>query len=167
MNQQQQMEALAAANAANVDAMRSLAFASIEATERLLSLNLGLARNSVRLSADYVRPATGTDWKSVLAHQSSGLQNMAEEAAGYLRSVYDISSKAQADTNEVISARVEDITDSMNTVLDTLAQSAPLGSGKALDLIRSAFSASCSAYTQMVRSAPQASSQPRGKSRKS
>jgi phasin family protein len=141
--------------------MRSLAFASIEATERLLSLNLGLARNSLRLGADCTRPAAGADWKQMLAQQSSGMQNMAAEAAGYLRSVYDISTKAQADTHEVISARVEDMTDSMNTVLDTLAQSAPAGSEKALELIKSAFTAGCSAYTQMVKNAPQTSSQPR------
>ncbi len=151
---QQSMQALAAANAANVEVMRCLAQSSLKAAERLLSLNLGLARNSLRLGTEYARP--DADWRQLWSQQNSGLQKSAVEAASYLRSVYDISAEAQAEMNDVISSRVGDLSESMNSMLDLLAKSAPAGSEKAVSALRAAVAGSCSAYAQMVRSAPPA-----------
>lgn len=162
----QSMEALAAANAANVEAMHSLAFASLKAAERLMSLNMGLAKTSLRLGADCARPAPNGDWRNLLSQQSSGLQKSAEEAASYLRSVYDISSEAQAEVGDVISSRVDELSGSVTSLLDTLARSAPPGSERAMDMLKSAFMGSCSAYMQMVRNAPQSAAQQPRKTRR-
>jgi phasin family protein len=154
MIQQQPMQALAAANAANIDTMRSLAYASIKAAERLMSLNLGFARSSLQQGVG-VQPHA--DWQQMLSLQGSGFQKSAAEAADYLRSVYEISAEAQADVNEAISSRVDNLGEAVTSVLDVLARTAPPGSEKAMNMIRSAFADSCSAYTQMVvRTTPQA-----------
>lgn len=156
MIRQQPMEALAAANAAGIEAMRNLAFSSIKATERLMSLNLDFARNSLRLGADCARPAANSaDWRQVISQQNSGLQKGAEEAAIYLRSVYDISAEAQAEMGELISARVDDFSESVNSMMDALSKSAPAGSDKAIEFMRTAFATSCSACVQMVRNSQQ------------
>jgi phasin family protein len=151
----QQVEALAAANAANVEAMHSLAYASLKATERLMSLSLGFARASLRLGADCARPTPNGDWRLMLSQQSSGFQKGAEEAASYLRSVYDISSETQAEVNEAISARVDGLSESVGSMLDAIARSAPAGSEKAVNMLKSAFAGTCSAYAQTLRVAPQ------------
>lgn len=151
----QQMQALAAANAANVEAIHSLAHTSLKATERLMNLNLGLARSSLRLGADCARPAPGGDWRQVVSQQNSGLRKGAEEAASYLRSIYDLSAETQAELNEVISSRVGELSESVNELLDALAQSAPAGSGNAMGLIKSAFAGTCSAYAQMMKAGAQ------------
>ncbi len=57
--------------------------------------------------------------------------------------------------NDVISSRVGDLSGSMSSMLDLLAKSAPAGSEKAMSMLKSAFANGCSAYAQMVRSAPQ------------
>lgn len=157
----QPMEALAAVNTANVEALHSLAFASIKAAERMMNLNLGLARSSLRLGADCARPAPNADWRQMLTQQSGGFQKSAQEAASYLRGVYDVSSEAQTEVNEVLSARVDDLSESVNSLLDALSRSAPPGSEKAMDMIKSAFASSCSAYAQIVRTAPQAAPAPK------
>lgn len=156
MQQQQPMEALAAANAANVEAMRSLANTSLKATERLMNLNLGLARTSLTLGADCAQPAKNGDWRHLFSQQSNGFQKGAEEAVAYLRNVYDLSSEAQAEVNGLLSSRVDEMTDSVNSLLDVLAKSAPAGSENALAMLRSAFANGCSAYAQMVRSSQHA-----------
>jgi phasin family protein len=156
----QQMEALAAVNAANVEALHSLAFASIKATERMMSLNLDLARNTLRLGAECARPAPSADWRQVLTQQSGGLQKGAQEAVSYLRNVYDVSAEAQAAVNEVLSSRVDDLSESVGSLLDTLSRSAPPGSEKAMETIKSAFAGTCSAYARMVRTAPQSAGSP-------
>lgn len=154
MNQQQPMQALAAANAANIDTMRSLAYASIKAAERLMSLNLGFARTSLQQGSG-AQP--NANWQQMLTLQGSGIQKSATEAADYLRSVYEISAEAQADMNEALSARVDHLGEAVNSVFDVLTRSAPPGSENAMNMIRSAFADGCSAYAQMVvRTAPQA-----------
>ncbi|HEX8989417.1 MAG TPA: phasin family protein [Rhodocyclaceae bacterium] len=153
MMQQQPIQALAAANAANVETMRSLAFASLKATERLMSLNLGFARASLQRGVDSVQ--TNGNWQQALSGQGGGFQRSAEEAAEYLRGIYDISSEAQADVNEVLSSRVDHMSTALDAMLDALARSAPPGSEKAIGMLRSALAGSYSAYAQMARSMPQ------------
>jgi phasin family protein len=150
----QQVQALAAVNAANVEAMHSLAHASLKATERLMSLNLGFARSSLRLGAECARPAQSGDWRQMLSQQSSGFQKSAEEAASYLRGVYDISTEAQAEVNELISSRVDDLSESVGSMLDVIARSAPAGSEQTVNMLKSAIG-TWSAYAQTLRTAPQ------------
>lgn len=154
MNQQQSMQSIAAANAANVEAMRSLAFASLKATERLLNLNLGFARNSLRFGADY-RPAPASDWQGLVAQQTNSLQKTGEEAAEYLRGVYDISAEAQADLGELISSRMDELGDSMTSIFEAMAKNAPAGSENAVNMLKSAVADTCAAYSRIIKTTAQ------------
>lgn len=153
MNQQHSIESIAAAGAANVEAMRSLASASIKAAERLVSLNLGFARNSLRLGADF-KPASPADWQKIVAQQTTGFQKTSEEAAEYFRGVYDISTEAHADMTEALSSHMDEVGDSFTAFLDVVAKTAP-GSERAVDALKTAFTDNWTNYLRMMKSAAQ------------
>lgn len=155
MSQQYSIQALAANNMANVEAMRSLAVTSLKATERLLALNLDLMRTSFGFGADPSRPATDMGWQDMISRQGMGLQQTTEKAAAYLRGVYDISAEAQAEVSELMSSRVGDVSDSVTSLLDTIAQSGPAGSESAIAVVKSAIANTRSAYDHLVKTAQQ------------
>ncbi|MDD5247482.1 MAG: phasin family protein [Rhodocyclaceae bacterium] len=157
MNQQYSMQALTAANLANVEAMRALGFTSIKAAERLLNLNMEWARTSLSVGADYAQPAlSAAAWQETMSRRGADLRKSSEDAAAYFRGVRDISTEAQAEMGEVVSARVNAVGEAMTSLLDTMARSVPAGSEKALAAVKSAVANTCSAYGQIVKAAQHA-----------
>lgn len=150
--QQHSIQTIAAANAANIEAIRSLTATSLNAAERLLNLNLDLARLSLRAGAPMSQQA---DW-----------QQHTKQAADYFRGVYEISTEAQANASEVLSSRVEELADSVTSLLDDVARSAPPNSGKAFEAAKSAVATACSAYSRLIRNSQPASAPQSSQSRK-
>ena len=147
------LEALTSSSKANAEVIRTLASTSIKATERLMALNLDFARNALHAGGDYTRQTTHAGWQKMLSRQEDILQKSAEQTAAYMRSVHEILGDAQADLTALVSSRMEEMRDSMTSMLDSMAKSSPAGSENAIAAVRSAILNTSSAYNQVLKNA--------------
>jgi hypothetical protein len=79
-----------------------------------------------------------------------------DKALAYGRSVYEISSTAQAETAELFKAQLAELNKQTDGAIDNLAKSGLPGSDSAAAALKSALSASQSAYDSFDKAAKQA-----------
>lgn len=141
---------------ATVDAVTSLAAATLDGSERLFALNLRTAR---ALLADAVThgKAIGAarDVPEALAISSTLSRPYIERGLNYSRGLYEISALAQAQLVKFGEARQAEFNHAVTVFLDRLTQSAPAGSDVAVAAVRSAISATNSALDTAHRAARQ------------
>ena len=88
----------AAANKANLETLFGLTSKAFEGVEKLVELNLQVAKATLSESVENTKAAMGVkDAQELLALQASLLQPSAEKAAAYSRHLYDI---AQSTSSE-------------------------------------------------------------------
>ena len=102
-------EQLMAANKANVETLFGLTAKAFEGVEKLVELNLQVARTSLSEAAETTQAAMAVkDAQELLALQASLLQPAAEKAASYSRHLYDIMAGTNAEVAKVAEAQMAD-----------------------------------------------------------
>src|ERR1051325_11607675 len=103
------VEQVLAANKANVDTLFGLTNKAFEGVEKLVELNLQVARTSIGEAAETAHADLSVkDAQELLALQAGLLQPAAEKAASYSRFVYDIAANTNAEVSKVAEAQVAD-----------------------------------------------------------
>ena len=91
-------EQFAAAQKANVETLFGLTNKAFEGVEKLVELNLQVAKTALGEAGDTASAAMSVkDAQELLSLQASLLQPSAEKAAAYTRHVYDIAAATNAD----------------------------------------------------------------------
>lgn len=151
-------EQIVAAHKANLETLFGLTNKAFEGVEKLVELNLQVAKAAVGEAADATRAAlTVKDTQELLALQSSLLQPSAEKAAAYGRHLYDIAASTNASISKVVEETAAESQRKMMAVIDTAAKNAPAGSENAVALVKSAVAAANNAYETVHKAAKQAS----------
>ena len=102
-------EQVVAAHKANVETLFGLTNKAFEGVEKLVELNLQVARAALDEAADTTRAALSVkDAQELLALQASLLQPAAEKAASYSRHLYDIASGTGAEFGKAFEAQASD-----------------------------------------------------------
>jgi phasin family protein len=150
-------EQILAAHKANVETLFGLTNKAFEGVEKLVELNLQVAKTALHEASENASAALSVkDAQELLALQTALLQPSAEKAASYSRHVYDIASATSAEVAKVAEAQLADAQKKLAAVVDTAAKNAPAGSENAVALVKSAVAAANNAFESVQKAAKQA-----------
>jgi phasin family protein len=150
-------EQLMAAQKANVETLFGLTQKAFEGVEKLVELNLQVARTALGEAADTSKAALSVkDAQELLALQQSLLQPAAEKVAAYSRHVYDIAASTNAEVTKVAETQVADVQKKFLALVDGAVKNAPAGTESAVALVKSAVTAANNAFESVQKAAKQA-----------
>jgi phasin family protein len=150
-------EQVFAAQKANVETLFGLTNKAFEGVEKLVELNLQVAKAALSEAADNTQAALSVkDAQELLALQATLLQPSAEKAASYSRHVYDIAAATNAEVAKVAEAQLADAQKKFAAVVDSAAKNAPAGSENAVALMKSAVAAASNAFESVQKAVKQA-----------
>jgi phasin family protein len=146
-----------AAHKANVETLFGLTHKAFEGVEKLVELNLQVAKATLAEAAETSQAALSVkDAQELLALQSSLLQPSAEKAAAYSRHLYEIVAGTNAEVTKVAEATIADSQKKVLAVVDNAVKNAPAGTENAVALVKSAVAAANNAYESVHKAAKQA-----------
>jgi phasin family protein len=150
-------EQMMAANKANVETLFGLTAKAFEGVEKLVELNMQVAKTAMTEFADTTKAAMSVkDAQELLALQSAMLQPAAEKAAAYGRHVYDIAASTNAEVAKVAEDQMAEAQKKFMALVDTAVKNAPAGSENAAMLMKSAVAAANNAFETVQKAAKQA-----------
>ena len=150
-------EQVVAAQKANLETLVGLTNKAFEGVEKLVELNMQVAKTSLNEAAETARAALSVkDAQELLALQASLLQPAAEKAASYSRHVYDILAGTNAEVTRVAESQIADAQKKVLAAVDTAVKNAPAGTENAVALVKSAVAAANNAYESVNKAAKQA-----------
>jgi phasin family protein len=150
-------EQVITAHKANVETLFGLTNKAFEGVEKLVELNLQVAKAAMTEVADTTRAALSVkDAQELLALQASLLQPAAEKAAAYSRHLYDIAAATNAEVTKVAEAQIAEAQKKFAAGVDAALKNAPAGSENAVALVKSALAAANNAYESVSKATKQA-----------
>ena len=151
-------EQMMAAHKSNVEILFGLTHKAFEGVEKLVELNLQVARAAIGEAAENAKAVmSAKDAQEFMALQASMLQPAAEKAAAYSRHLYDIAAATGAEVGKVAEATAADAQTKMMSVVDSAMKNAPAGSDNAMALVKSAVAAANNAFEGVQKAVKQAS----------
>jgi phasin family protein len=150
-------EQMMAAHKSNVEVLFGLTNKAFEGVEKLVELNLQVARAAIGEAAENTKAVlSAKDAQEFMALQASLLQPAAEKAAAYSRHLYDIAASTGAEVTKVAEATAAEAQSKMMTAVDSAMKSAPAGSENAVALVKSAVAAANNAFEGVQKAVKQA-----------
>ena len=150
-------EQVLAAHKANVETLFGLTNKAFEGVEKLVELNLQVAKTALTEAADTTSAALSVkDAQELLSLQASLLQPTAEKAASYSRHLYDIASATGSEVAKAAEAQFADAQKKFTAMVDTAAKNAPAGTENAVALVKSAVAAANNAFESVQKATKQA-----------
>ena len=150
-------EQVMAAHKANVETLFGLTNKAFEGVEKLVELNLQVARAALGEAADAAKAAMSVkDAQELMALQAGLLQPAAEKAAAYSRHLYDIAAATSAEVSKVAEATAADTQSKFMSAVDSAVKNAPAGSENAVALVKSAVAAANNAFEGVQKAVKQA-----------
>ncbi len=151
-------EQLIAAQKSQLNALFGLTSKAFEGVEKLVELNLQVARTALSEAAETAQTALSIkDAQELMALQASLLQPSAEKAVAYSRHVYDITTATTSEFAKLAESQMADAQDKFGSVVDNVTKNAPAGTENAVALVKSAVAAANNAYESMQKAVKQAS----------
>ena len=146
-----------AAQKASMDTLFGLTQKAFESVEKLVELNMQVARTSLGEASETAHAAMSVkDVQELMALQTSLLQPAAEKAAAYSRHVYDIVAGAGAELTKSAEANMADSQKKVMAMVDTAVKNAPAGSENAVAMVKTAVAAANSAFESVQKATKQA-----------
>ena len=150
-------EQLIAAQKANVETLFDLTNKAFEGVEKLVELNLQVAKASLGEVAETAKATLSVkDAQELLSLQAALLQPTAEKAASYSRHIYDIASSTGSEVAKAAEAQFADAQKKFTAMVDTAAKNAPAGTENAVALVKSAVAAANNAFESVQKATKQA-----------
>jgi len=141
----------------NVETFFGLTGTAFEGVEKLVQLNLQVAKSAIAdAAANTQAPLSVKDAQELLALQSSLLEPAAEKAAAYNRHVYEIAASTGAEVSRVAEATSAEAQARFMAIVDTAVKNAPAGSENAVALVKAAVAAANNAFESMQKATKQA-----------
>ena len=151
------VEQVMGAHKANIETLFGLTGKAFEGMEKLIELNMQVARTAMDEAAANAKAALSVkDAQELMALQTSLLQPAAEKAAAYSRYVYEIASSTGAEVTRVAEATSADAQAKFMAVVDSAVKNAPAGTENAVALVKSAVAAANNAFENVQKAAKQA-----------
>lgn len=157
-------ESFAKLHQAQVDSLLALASTAFVGAERLAVLNLNTARSLLEDGAASTRALLGArDLQEFVTLQGALAQPALDKALAWSRDAREIGSSTQNALTEVLEARHAEVSQSLDTALDTLVQHAPAGTdaavGASVHAFKSAIAVAASACNTLNQATRQAARQ--------
>ena len=150
-------EQIVVAHKANVETLFGLTGLAFEGVEKLVELNIQVAKSAMAEAAQTTQAALSVkDAQELMALQAGLLQPAAEKAAAYSRHVYEIAASTGAEVNRVAEATAADAQAKFMSVVDNAVKNAPAGTENAVALVKSAVAAASNAFESVQKAGKQA-----------
>ena len=150
-------EQFAAAQKANLETLFGLTTKAFEGVEKLVELNLQVARTTLAEVAESSQAALSVkDAQDLLNLQASMLQPSAEKAAAYSRHVYEILAGTSAEVTKAAEVQMAESQKKVLALVETAAKNAPAGSEGAVAMMKSAVAAANNAFESVQKATKQA-----------
>lgn len=150
-------EQMMAAHKSNVETLFGLTHKAFEGVEKLVELNLQVARAAIGEAAEATKAVMSVkDAQELLAIQTSLLQPAAEKAAAYSRHVYDIAAATTSEVTKVAESTASEAQTKFMSTVDAAMKNAPAGSENAVALVKSAVAAANNAFDGVNKAVKQA-----------
>jgi len=150
-------EQIQAANKTNVESFLAVANAQFAAFEKLTSIQASAVKTAFEDSMANTRALLGAkDVQEFVSLQNSFAQPAIEKAIAYSKSLYEVTTGANAELSKVAERRVAEWNEGFVTLLDKVSKNAPAGSDVAVAAVKSMLAAANSAYDNMTKAAKQA-----------
>jgi phasin family protein len=141
----------------NLETSFGLAGTFFEGVQQLMDLNMEVAKSALSEAAQTAQAALSIkDPQELVALQATLLQPMAEKAAAYTRSVYEIAATTGAEVTRVVEATTAEAQARLVAIIDTAVKNAPAGSEQGVSLFKSAFTAANNAIESAQKASKQA-----------
>lgn len=151
-------EQIMTAHKSNVEVLFGLTNKAFEGIEKLVELNLQVARTAIGEAAENTKAVlSAKDAQEFMAMQASLLQPAAEKAAAYSRHLYDIAAATGAEVSKVAEATASEAQSKFLSAVDSAVKNAPAGSENAVALVKSAVAAANNAFEGVQKAVKQAS----------
>ena len=140
-----------------IDTLFGLSGKAFEGVEKLIELNLQVAKSAMSEAAETSKAALSVkDAQELMALQASLMQPAAEKAAAYSRYLYEIAASTGAEVTRVAEATSADAQAKFMSIVDTAVKNAPAGTENAVALVKSAVAAANNAYESVHKASKQA-----------
>ena len=150
-------EQIIAAHKSNVEVLFGLTNKAFEGVEKLVELNLQVAKAAMGEVAETTKAALSVkDAQELLALQAGLLQPAAEKAAAYSRHLYDIAAATSAEVTKVAESTAAEAQAKFMSAVDSAVKNAPAGSENAVALVKSAVAAANNAFEGVQKAVKQA-----------
>lgn len=143
-------------NQANVSNAIKLASFSIENAEKLVNLNINAAKLAIAQAVEGAQAAASVkDVQELLSLRTKLAEVGVQSATGYSRTLYELSSEAQAGFSALAEETWNAYTKGIASWVEKAGQSAPAGSDVAVNALKSTFAASTAAFDQFQKATKQ------------
>jgi phasin family protein len=144
---------LSKTNYANAVKLASL---SLENAEKIVKLNLSTAKAVLAQGVHNAQAAASVkDVQELLALRAKLTEAGVQAATGYSRTLYELSSEAQAEFSALAEQAWASYTKGMASWVESASKSAPAGSDVAVNAFKSTFAASTAAFDQFQKATKQ------------
>jgi len=151
------VEQMMNAHRANVETVFGFGSTALAGMEQFIELNVQATRAAMNDAAGSMQALMAVkDPQEFVAVQASLLQPVAERAAAYGRSVYEIAAATGSEVSRVTEATVADAQTKFMVVVDNAVKNAPAGTENSVSLVKSAVAAVNNAYESATSAAKQA-----------
>jgi phasin family protein len=149
-------EQFAEINKTSVANAIKLASLSIENTEKLVRLNITAAKAALAQGVESAQAvASVKDVQEFFALRAKLAENGVQNALGYSRSFYELSSELQAEYTALAEQAWASYTKGVASWVEKASKSAPAGSDVAVNAFKSTFAASTAAFDQFQKATKQ------------
>ena len=143
-------------NKVNVAQATKIAALAMENTEKLLTLNLNAAKVVLAKGVENANAVAAVkDVQDLLALRAKYAETGVETATAYTRSLYEISSQAQAQFQALAEDVWSTYTKDTAAWVEKASKNAPAGSESAVNAFKTTFAASTAAFDQFQKATKQ------------
>ena len=140
-------EQLAAAQKANLETLSGLTNQALQSIERLVELNLAIAKQSLSDSVNNAKKALEVkDIQQLLAHQAETVQPIAEKIISYSRHLYELAHETQDSFTKSAEKEFAANQKKMNALVEEWTKNAPPGSDAAVQALKQAIASAKNVY---------------------
>jgi phasin family protein len=141
----------------NVDTAVELSGAAMTGVEKLVDLQLKVAKTAMSQGADNLKAlASAKDVQELMKVQSSFAMPTIETAVSYANAIYGIASETANTFAKMAESQISASNQKISTAVDEFSKNAPAGSESGVALVKSALTAANAAYETASKAAKQA-----------
>jgi phasin family protein len=140
-------EQIIAAQKANLETLSSLTKQALQSIEKLVELNMHIAKQSLGESMSSAKKALEVkDIQQLLAHQAEAVKPMAEKIMAYSRHLYELAHETQASFTESAEKEFQEGQKKINALVEDWTKNAPAGSDAAVHAMKQAIASATNVF---------------------
>ncbi|MCK9986393.1 MAG: hypothetical protein AzoDbin1_02865 [Azoarcus sp.] len=151
MNNLVNTQKLAKAANGNIEAFQSLADTILNATERLMALNIDAARSACACVSVSAAPLVEGDMREQFSSRLAAQNKSLEQAADYFRNVNELFIQTQGEIAAFGTRQFDEAARGLGEFVEHFAHTAPAGTNDFVNAIKTAMSNASAAYESFVK----------------